>query len=146
MFSRTCGINSAVECQLPKLKVAGSNPVSRSIFRLVLRIGAHPADGRRHGVGPRCDPRHVPTFDDSSPPKLSRKEQARQLRRAAYLKAKEQRANDPRLIAIKEAMKKRRREANQAAKERRKAAVAEQDRKQRERQAEERANKDAAGN
>src|ERR1043165_677206 len=25
-----CGINSAVECQLPKLKVAGSNPVSRS--------------------------------------------------------------------------------------------------------------------
>jgi hypothetical protein len=26
----TCGINSAVECQLPKLKVAGSNPVSRS--------------------------------------------------------------------------------------------------------------------
>ena len=30
-----CGINSAVECQLPKLKVAGSNPVSRS------RIQAH---------------------------------------------------------------------------------------------------------
>src|SRR5262249_43643309 len=30
MFTHTCGINSAVECQLPKLKVAGSNPVSRS--------------------------------------------------------------------------------------------------------------------
>ncbi len=26
-----CGRNSAVECQLPKLKVAGSNPVARSI-------------------------------------------------------------------------------------------------------------------
>jgi hypothetical protein len=25
-----CGNNSVVECQLPKLKVAGSNPVSRS--------------------------------------------------------------------------------------------------------------------
>ena len=24
------GINSAVECQLPKLKVVGSNPISRS--------------------------------------------------------------------------------------------------------------------
>jgi hypothetical protein len=30
MFTQLCGINSAVECQLPKLKVAGSNPVSRS--------------------------------------------------------------------------------------------------------------------
>ena len=30
MVTQLCGINSAVECQLPKLKVAGSNPVSRS--------------------------------------------------------------------------------------------------------------------
>jgi hypothetical protein len=30
-----CGINSAVECQLPKLKVASSNLVSRSIFQVV---------------------------------------------------------------------------------------------------------------
>jgi hypothetical protein len=30
IVTNTCGINSAVECQLPKLKVAGSNPVSRS--------------------------------------------------------------------------------------------------------------------
>ena len=37
MFTRTCGINSAVECQLPKLKVAGSNPVSRSPNRLESR-------------------------------------------------------------------------------------------------------------
>ncbi len=28
--STTSGSNSVVECQLPKLKVAGSNPVSRS--------------------------------------------------------------------------------------------------------------------
>jgi hypothetical protein len=28
------GSNSVVECQLPKLDVAGSNPVSRSIFSL----------------------------------------------------------------------------------------------------------------
>ncbi|MDB5557065.1 MAG: hypothetical protein JWL86_7049 [Rhizobium sp.] len=34
-----CGINSAVECQLPKLKVAGSNPVSRSRLQLVARRG-----------------------------------------------------------------------------------------------------------
>ena len=27
------GSNSVVECQLPKLKVAGSTPVSRSILR-----------------------------------------------------------------------------------------------------------------
>ena len=28
--SLICGRNSVVECQLPKLKVAGSNPVARS--------------------------------------------------------------------------------------------------------------------
>ena len=65
-------------------------------------------------------------LDAPTATKLSRKEQARQLRRAAYLKAKEQRANDPRIIAIKEAMKKRRRAAYQEAKERRKAMVTQQ--------------------
>ena len=30
--SSGCGCNSVVECQLPKLKVAGSNPVARSII------------------------------------------------------------------------------------------------------------------
>lgn len=30
IFTPLCGINSAVECQLPKLKVDGSNPLSRS--------------------------------------------------------------------------------------------------------------------
>jgi hypothetical protein len=68
---------------------------------------------------------------------LTRKERARQERRAAYLKAKERRANDPRLIAIKEAMKMRRREAYQLAKERKKVAIAE-------RQAQTRAANDAA--
>lgn len=78
-----------------------------------------------------------PPTDATPQPKLTRKEQARQVRRAAYQRAKEQRANDPRLLAIKEAMKQRRREAYQAAKERGKAAIAE-------RQAEMRAAKDVA--
>lgn len=58
--------------------------------------------------------------------KLSRKEWARQQRRAAYLRAKEHRANDPKQLAFKEAMKERRREANEVAKARRKAATKEQ--------------------
>ena len=33
--SRLCGCNSAVECQLPKLNVAGSNPVTRLVKILV---------------------------------------------------------------------------------------------------------------
>jgi hypothetical protein len=79
-------------------------------------------------------------------PKLTRKEQARQLRRAAYVKAKERRANDPRMIAIKEAMKLRQRAAYQVAKERRKAAVAEQGRREKEkaRETKMRAERDAA--
>ena len=35
-----CGSNSVVECQLPKLDVAGSSPVSRSINPV--RIAVHP--------------------------------------------------------------------------------------------------------
>ena len=53
---------------------------------------------------------------------LSRKERARQMRRAAYLRAKEQRATDPRYLAMKEAAKLRRREAYLVAKDRAKAA------------------------
>jgi hypothetical protein len=90
-----------------------------------------------------------PPDEDATPvapadPKLTRKEQARQLRRAAYQKAKQRRATDPRMIALKEAMKLRQRAAYQAAKERRKAAVAEQDRRQQEREAKLRAERDAA--
>ena len=59
----------------------------------------------------------------SSAEKLSRKEWARQQRRAAYLRAKEFRANDPKQLAFKEAMKERQRDANAAAKERRKASA-----------------------
>ena len=41
MVTQLCGINSAVECQLPKLKVAGSNPVSRSneVFEFAAETG-----------------------------------------------------------------------------------------------------------
>ena len=58
--------------------------------------------------------------------KLSRKEWARQQRHAAYLRSKETRANDPKQLAFKEAMKERRREANEMAKARRKAATKEE--------------------
>ncbi|MGO9289180.1 MAG: hypothetical protein ACLQIJ_10550 [Polyangia bacterium] len=54
---------------------------------------------------------------------LSRKERARQIRRAAYLRAKERRATDPRFLAMKEAAKRHRREAYQVAKDRMKAAA-----------------------
>jgi len=54
--------------------------------------------------------------DDGKP---SRKEQARLLRRAAYQKAKAQRATDPKHLAMKEAMKERRRQAARLAKEKR---------------------------
>lgn len=60
------------------------------------------------------------------PTRLSRKEWARQQRRAAYLRAKEHRATDPKQLAFKEAMKERRREVNEMAKARRKAATKEQ--------------------
>jgi hypothetical protein len=55
-------------------------------------------------------------------PRLSRKELAKKMRRAAYERAKQFRATDPKQVAFKEAMKQRRRDANQAAKEQRKAA------------------------
>ena len=54
---------------------------------------------------------------------LSSKERARQIRRAAYLRAKERRATDPRYLAIEETAKRYRREAYQAAKDRLKAAT-----------------------
>jgi hypothetical protein len=65
-------------------------------------------------------------MDEQPAEKLSRKESARQQRRAAYVRAKEFRANDPKQLAFKEAMKERQREANAAVKERRKAAAKEQ--------------------
>jgi ribosomal silencing factor RsfS len=64
--------------------------------------------------------------DDSDRRVLSRKELAKEQRRAAYQKAKERRATDPRYLAMKEAAKEQRRAAYQKAKERRKAAAAEQ--------------------
>ena len=64
---------------------------------------------------------------------LSRKERARQMRRAAYLRAKEQRATDPHYLAMKEAAKQRRREAYQVAKEHAKTANAAKRQAQKER-------------
>jgi len=54
--------------------------------------------------------------------RLSRQEWAKKMRREAYKRAKEQRASDPRYLAMKEEAKKRRHAAAQGAKERRKAA------------------------
>ncbi len=71
--------------------------------------------------------------------KLSRKELARQQRRAAYLRAKEYRATDAKQLAFKETMKQRQREANQASKERRKAVAKEQKARRSELQAQQRA-------
>jgi hypothetical protein len=34
----SCGRNSVVECQLPKLDVAGSNPVARFYHRLLAHV------------------------------------------------------------------------------------------------------------
>jgi len=73
---------------------------------------------------------------DEQPAQLSRKELARQQRRAAYLRAKEHRAADPKQLEFKEAMKQRRRELNETAKVRRKAAMKEQKLRRSERQAE----------
>ncbi len=74
--------------------------------------------------------------------KLARKEWARQQRRAAYLRAKEYRATDPKQLAFKEAMKARQRDGYQAGKERRKAVAAEQKARRSERQGEQRAAQD----
>ena len=84
--------------------------------------------------------------DEPKEGELSRKERARQLRRAAYLRAKEQRANDPRYVAMKEAAKRYRREAYQAAKDRMKATTAAKKRVEKEKDAAERVEKRAAAN
>jgi len=57
---------------------------------------------------------------------LSRKEAAKEQRHAAYLKAKQRRASDPRYLAMKEAAKEQRRAAYQQVKERRRAVALEQ--------------------
>jgi len=69
------------------------------------------------------DPRDVLPADDSERQLLTRKEAARAQRRALYRRAKEQRATDPRYLAMKEAAKEQRRAAYQQAKERKQAAA-----------------------
>ncbi len=56
----------------------------------------------------------------------AQRERAKEIRRAAYQKAKEARAKDPRYLAMKQAAKEQRREAYRAAKDRHKAAQAEE--------------------
>ncbi|MET0412679.1 MAG: hypothetical protein ABW217_15350 [Polyangiaceae bacterium] len=78
--------------------------------------------GRARGpvrAGPRLD--EAPTREV-----ISRKEQARLFRRQAYQRAKQLRATDPRHLALKEALKQRRRAAYQTVKAKRKAVAAEQ--------------------
>jgi hypothetical protein len=80
--------------------------------------------------------------DKSPETELSRKEYARRMRRAAYLRAKELRAKDPRQLALKEAVRQRRGEAYQHAKERRKVKSQEDKARLGERRAEKRASTD----
>jgi hypothetical protein len=91
--------------------------------------------------------RHMSKEDSNNPAlkrqtRPTRQEFARKLRQEAYQRAKAQRAQDPRQIAMKEAVKVRRRELYQQVKERRKAVAKEQKverkLKEREKQAEER--------
>jgi hypothetical protein len=82
--------------------------------------------------------------DKPNTEKLSPKERARLARRAAYQRAKAWRESDPRLAAMKEATKERRREAYQAAKGRRKAAEAERHSKQKATEVEDQASRRAA--
>jgi hypothetical protein len=81
-------------------------------------------------------------MEDQPAEKLSRQEWARQQRRAAYLRSKEHRANDPKQLAFKEAMKQRQREMYQASKEQRKAAAKQQKARRLERLATQQAAKD----
>jgi hypothetical protein len=71
-------------------------------------------------------PRGLSEADDAPTTEvISRKEHARLLRRQAYQRAKQLRAKDPKHLALKEALKQRRREAYQQVKAKRKAAAAE---------------------
>jgi hypothetical protein len=69
---------------------------------------------------------------------ISRKEHARILRRQAYQRAKQIRATDPKHLAMKEALKQRRRDVYQQVKAKRKAAAAEKKSQAKAVQAEER--------
>gem|GEM_PF-1062865 len=55
------GSNSVVECQLPKLDVVGSNPISRSIF-MGLSTPSVYANACTAYVGPR--PSNEPSLED----------------------------------------------------------------------------------
>ncbi len=65
----------------------------------------------------------APLADDGERRVLSRKELAREHRRAMYQQAKKQRATDPRHLALKEAAKERNRAMYQKVKQKRKAVA-----------------------
>ena len=61
-----------VECDLAKVEVAGSNPVSRSNFRFVVFSGSRLAEARTAGEGGRsCETltpdRTIPTSSKAAP-------------------------------------------------------------------------------
>lgn len=68
--------------------------------------------------------------DEAADRHATREEQARALRRQAYQRAKQLQANDPKRLALKEALKARRRELYQQVKLRRQAQKAEQKRRE----------------
>ena len=65
-------------------------------------------------------PKHAAAKAELVDRPLSMKERARKARHEAYVRAKEQRKNDPRTLQLKEKAKQLRREASVKAKERRK--------------------------
>jgi hypothetical protein len=86
-------------------------------------VDLHPSPRGRARGPVRASPR---PYEAPTTEVISRKEHARLLRRQAYQRAKQLRATDPRHLALKEALKQRRRAAYQAVKAKRKAAAAEQ--------------------
>ncbi len=80
----------------------------------------------------------APLADDAERRVLSRKELAREHRRAVYQRAKQWRASDPRQLALKEAAKQRQRATYQKVKAQRKAKAEAKKEKQRAERARER--------
>ena len=58
MIRTVSGNNSVVECNLAKVEVAGSNPVSRSIRKYLLRGVSSPPPHDRRGRGLKRGPLH----------------------------------------------------------------------------------------
>jgi len=81
------------------------------------------------------------TDDQELPKRLSQKEFAKKMRREAYLRAKEYRKTDPRMVAMMEKLKQQRRDAYLKVKERGKAIKAERQKAANEKDSKDRAAK-----